>query len=245
MNHTEKNKSIPKRHIVESFHSIQGEGASIGCEAFFIRFAGCNLSCSWCDSKIASDESIWRNNSKPLNVQSLSIPEKCQRIVFTGGEPLLQPLGEIANEITEQYKKKFTIECETNGTLIPDQLAIDQIDIWNISPKIDYNGNISDTTSFPLKNLKWWVQYAKSAPTNKRITFKFVIANTEQFNSLLSLIKEHDIPLNLIYCMRNGQKRELFLDDPFNLKLIDLCKENGLNYSPRLHILIWDQKTGV
>ena len=85
--------------VVEIFDSIDGEGKRTGYMAIFIRFAGCNLRCTYCDTSYAlcsSDASIFLTKEELLT-KIASYPWK--RITFTGGEPLLQPLQELCEEL--------------------------------------------------------------------------------------------------------------------------------------------------
>ena len=100
--------------ICEIFDSIQGEGSWLGIPATFIRFAGCNLRCSWCDTKDSWD---------PENVQELRIEEIIPHInyptvIITGGEPTLYDLEELIKGIRQKFPQKHTIRIviETNGT---------------------------------------------------------------------------------------------------------------------------------
>lgn len=99
--------------VVEIFWSLQGEGKNQGKPCLFIRLAGCNLHCSWCDTEYArtggremsSDailEQVWRRNP----------PYIC----ITGGEPLLQA-AELEPLLASLRKKDITIDIETNGTI--------------------------------------------------------------------------------------------------------------------------------
>jgi 7-carboxy-7-deazaguanine synthase len=99
--------------VLEIFYSIQGEGKNQGRPALFIRLAGCNLHCRWCDT-----------NSVHEPGEELSIEDiirkignfSCKEICITGGEPLLQ-----AEELVELLKTLsslgYSIEIETNGTI--------------------------------------------------------------------------------------------------------------------------------
>ena len=80
--------------VVETFHSVQGEGVWSGTAAFFIRLAGCDVGCPWCDTKIS-----WSTKRHPkVTVDELRKQVQAANpamIVVTGGEPLmhdLQPL---------------------------------------------------------------------------------------------------------------------------------------------------------
>tara|TARA_B100000700_G_scaffold312939_1_gene397285 strand:+ start:950 stop:1591 length:642 start_codon:yes stop_codon:yes gene_type:complete len=111
-------ESLP---IVESFHSIQGEGAHSGRSAFFIRLAGCKVGCSWCDTKYS-----WSTSNFPLvDVYSLSLDTAKARsngagfVVITGGEPLHHNLNYLAEAIrtctTIDKQKPMPIHLETSG----------------------------------------------------------------------------------------------------------------------------------
>ena len=87
---SETNKKPITFNVVEIFKSIDGEGITAGYPAIFIRFAGCNLRCSYCDSMYAVE------NAKYTVMELSEILSKvedldCKRITLTGGEPLIQP----------------------------------------------------------------------------------------------------------------------------------------------------------
>ncbi len=99
--------------IAEIFRSLQGEGKNQGKPCLFIRLAGCNLDCTWCDTKYARDggmemsldailEQVWRVNP----------PYVC----ITGGEPLLQA-AELEPLLASLRKRGTQIDIETNGTI--------------------------------------------------------------------------------------------------------------------------------
>ena len=99
-----------KYPVVEIFQSIQGEGAFIGVPCNFIRLAGCNLSCPWCDT----DFSVFETKSTSVIVAQLdfSLP----LTVITGGEPLIHPVDELISAIDKKCGKYHTVAIETNGT---------------------------------------------------------------------------------------------------------------------------------
>ena len=73
--------------IVEIFHSVQGEGYHAGIPHVFIRFGSCNLRCSWCDTDFDTHE-----NMTSIDILAEVMKYDCKRIIFTGGEPMLQDL---------------------------------------------------------------------------------------------------------------------------------------------------------
>tara|TARA_B100001250_G_C19580284_1_gene691701 strand:+ start:125 stop:766 length:642 start_codon:yes stop_codon:yes gene_type:complete len=123
--------------IVESFHSLQGEGAHAGSSAFFIRLARCKVGCSWCDTKES-----WIENVHPKeSIQTIAInTAKAQNagasfVVLTGGEPLHHNLNSLCESIREitfaKSQKVLPIHLETSGV---DELS-GSPDWITLSPK--------------------------------------------------------------------------------------------------------------
>jgi len=225
---------MPDVNVVESFYSIQGEGRTIGSPAFFIRFEGCNLRCSWCDSKHASRGS---KDSKPFDVEELKIPSYCNRIVLTGGEPTIHPLHEIINRIQVRYDRNFVIEVETNGTNIVPDFLYREVDQWNVSPKHNEMGwHGEDHRS----SLAWWAEQRDC-----KVIFKFVVSKIDDVARVAKLVDCYGISPNDVYIMREGAQRELFIQDTVNYNIIEKCKLFGFNYSTRLHIILWGNERGV
>ncbi len=97
--------------IYEMFYSIQGEGYNTGLPAYFIRLAGCNVGCSFCDEKQA-----WQaSNSTIMDVEKI-IKEvetyNAQNVVITGGEPTLYDLTLLTKQLHNKGIKTF---LETSG----------------------------------------------------------------------------------------------------------------------------------
>lgn len=100
-----------KIEVNEIFDSIQGEGFWSGLPVSFVRLQGCNLRCSWCDSRRTWDKGVGRMMS------TQEILYQCGRevIVLTGGEPLLQDGVEDLIFELQRYERK--VHIETNGTI--------------------------------------------------------------------------------------------------------------------------------
>ena len=111
--------------VSEVFKSIQGEGLYQGVDQVFVRFFGCNLGCSFCDTKLDSYE----KKTVPRLLDEIDSFGDCHSLSITGGEPLLQI--EFLKDLLELMKKrKQKVYLETNGTL-PENLekVIDYVDI--------------------------------------------------------------------------------------------------------------------
>ena len=98
--------------VNEIFTSIEGEGIRAGRLCTFIRFTGCNLRCSWCDTRYAFDEGREMSVSEILG----AVPSDARCITITGGEPLLQD-REALSELTDSLiARGAQVNFETNGS---------------------------------------------------------------------------------------------------------------------------------
>lgn len=95
--------------INEIFYSLQGEGRYTGHAVVFVRFAGCNLNCEFCDTKHQS----YKEYTNEEILREIKKYAPCDRVVLTGGEPTLQITEEFLDLLVENG---YFINIETNGT---------------------------------------------------------------------------------------------------------------------------------
>ena len=149
--------------VNEIFLSIDGEVNFSGQGAFstFIRFAGCNLACSYCDTPDTQDS----KNGTEMEVSEIIRKVKeigCPKVTITGGEPLLQKDFEIllANLVTQGFRASI----ETNGTTLHRLIGVHPAKVnWIVDYKLEYSDkmnleiferlNESDYIKVPIKNL--------------------------------------------------------------------------------------------
>lgn len=143
---TEKPVSHPSHYDVHSiFKTIQGEGPYSGHPAIFIRLAGCNLQCPWCDTDYTSKRQRMSYGEIVEQVSALAKGNIDQIVVITGGEPFRQNIRQLANILKSIYA---VVQIETNGTLeVPIHLshAVDIVcspKTGNVHPSI-YNRAIA------------------------------------------------------------------------------------------------------
>lgn len=99
--------------IQDVFQTLQGEGPFTGKPALFIRLAGCNLSCFWCDTEFES--STWRPNLPDLMARVMATKSAtCRLVVITGGEPFRQNIRPLCERLLDLG---LEVQFETNGTL--------------------------------------------------------------------------------------------------------------------------------
>lgn len=100
--------------VLEIFHSIDGEGTRAGEIATFIRLAGCNIHCKFCDTAY----SIKPKEYKEMPVDELVKSVKYHNVTVTGGEPLLQL--ETKDLLVALAEAGHDVNVETNGTIVPE-----------------------------------------------------------------------------------------------------------------------------
>jgi 7-carboxy-7-deazaguanine synthase len=119
----------PTLKTIEIFASVQGEGLRQGEPTIFVRLAGCNLRCGFCDTKRA-----WRGGREMTvaaivaEVRRLGRDYPTTWVSLTGGEPLAQDVRPL---IVRLHRAGFRVQVETNGTFPPAPLA----DWHSVSPK--------------------------------------------------------------------------------------------------------------
>lgn len=97
--------------IVETFHSVQGEGAWTGVSSFFIRLGGCDVYCPWCDQKESWNAKRHPQYSVTKLVQQAQAANPAI-VIITGGEPLMHDLYPLTGQL---YKCGMRVHLETSG----------------------------------------------------------------------------------------------------------------------------------
>lgn len=124
----------PTYALVEIFESLQGEGRNTGRPCVFVRFAGCNLSCPWCDTDVSCRFSATLDD---LVGEIASF--RAKSVVLTGGEPtLVEGMPEL---VAELKSRGYWIAVETNGTNDADWLQF--VDYVACSPKSEFPDSVA------------------------------------------------------------------------------------------------------
>ncbi len=211
----------PELFIHSIFYSLQGEGPRAGIPSVFLRLAGCNLRCSYCDTP----EALGKGSGLEVNEvvrKTVELASRAENLVITGGEPLLQ--ARVLELFLDEALRFFPyVEIETNGTLPP--LKIKSGIHYNVSPKLSNSGEKEE------KRLRLDVLREFSRLPS---IFKFVVKEREDVEEVKHLASALNIPGNRIYLMPmardlrelRGRAREVAL----------LAMEYGFRYSDRLHL---------
>jgi len=215
-------------NLSEIFYSLQGEGPAVGRPAIFVRLSKCNRSCKGCDSPQKDRVEEVETSSVISRIQNYLKTYPNSRIIFTGGEPLLQPtaISEIMDGLSGQL-----FDIETNGTISDQEELYKRFNIMVISPKKDCFTSSKDRNEF-ITN---WLKISDSG--HKNIYFKFVVGNLP-WAFLEAEIKDmfENTSLNpartwLMPAGDNNQKLSISGKNTWKVA----CRL-GTNFSDRLHI---------
>lgn len=230
--------------ISELFVSLQGEGASVGQPAAFVRLGNCNLSCSYCDTPYTwdSDRYDLKEELSPRSVEDVAswICENAPgRVILTGGEPLLQKrkLERLLALVDERRAPVDPIYCEveTNGTISPGDTLSNRIDQWNVSPKLAASGEEPDKRLVPSA--------LETFAALSQATFKFVITKDGELEEVEELISRFSLPKGRILLMPEARdKNELRERSP---AVARLAGKAGFRFSSRLHLELYDGRRGT
>ncbi len=222
----------------ELFHTIQGEGTLIGVPSVFFRTSYCNLRCVWCDTPYTS----WTPENKDITVaESVAAIAQfgCKHVVITGGEPFIQT-KDLMTLCHELDKRGHHITIETNATVYANVAA----HLISMSPKLR-NSNPSEDNRFFARHERERIRpevirkFLDSYPCQ----VKFVVDTPEDLAEIKTLQEDIDISSEKIMLMPQGKTSNVLHEK--QEWLVELCKENGYRFSPRVHVDIWGEKRGV
>jgi 7-carboxy-7-deazaguanine synthase len=225
--------------ISEIFYSIQGEGVLAGTPSVFVRSSGCNLRCAWCDTPYAS----WQPEGEELALEEILARVARYRahyVVVTGGEPMIAPEIVPLTEALRQMRLHVTVE--TAGTVFE---AVD-CHLISLSPKL------SNSTPFEREGGRWAAQHdrLRSRPeVLKRFMavyeyqLKFVVAEEDDILEIKALVTRLQANPQRVVLIPEGTDAEVLRERA--AWIVELCKQEGYRFSPRLHIDLYGNRRGV
>jgi len=173
-------KPPPTLEIAELFFSIQGESSYAGQPCVFIRLAGCNLHCTFCDARYANEEAAQQQTLDQILAFVAAYP--AFPVEITGGEPLLQegvyPL------LAELLAAGRRVLLETNGSLPVDRVPAGVVKIVDVKCPDSGAGD-----SFDRENLRLL------SPEDE---LKFVISSRRDYDWAVDFLRTNLLPGNLI-----------------------------------------------
>lgn len=221
----------PKRAIVkgdgamlavqEVFRTLQGEGPFVGQPATFIRFAGCNLACTFCDTEFES------NINNVVHVDEIgALHDKL--IVLTGGEPLRQPVGKLVNILLDRGHR---VQIETAGVVwqpgLLGSLLSDSFSIV-VSPKTPKVHAMISTYAYA------WKYIVRDGDLLDKKGLPVVNTQREEGRVRSLAWPPERFPASRVY-LQPCDEQDAALTQRNTLHAIDVCKEYGYTLSVQLH----------
>jgi len=211
--------------VVEKFVSINGEGRLCGQLATFIRFAGCNLNCSYCDTTWANESDVPYELMSAEEIYQYIKSTEVRNITLTGGEPLLQEGIIDLLEILSK-DKDIHVEIETNGSVLLNKfMSIENPPSFTMDYKLPSSNMENKMT---LDNFKY---------LTKKDTVKFVSGSIQDLEKAKLIINTHDL-VDQVSIYISPVFGNISLDD-----IVEFMKDNkmnGINLQVQLHKIIWD-----
>jgi organic radical activating enzyme len=231
------------------FYTLEGEGEYIGKPSVFMRMSMCNLTCigfasedspNGCDSFVS-----WSVKNKKTFSEIFDLMETGNHVThlregaiwkLTGGEPMIQQkqLLKFVEAFRDRYNFTPRIDFETNATLMPDERWVTEFNAtFTTSPKLTTNGDPEEKTYKP-EVLKWHKEHNSG--------FKFVISKSEDIEEIwrkyVNDKKGINVPLSRVWFMPCCGSREEHIEKA--PAVAEYAKAMHVNFSPRLHLLLWN-----
>ena len=217
--------------VVETFISINGEGQHAGELALFIRFAGCNLNCNYCDTRWANQPDVVYQEMTETEIKALVADSGVRNVTLTGGEPLLQP-GMYQLIETMGSLPDIRIEIETNGSVdIGPYMTLIRRPAFTLDYKLPGSGMEAGMNTENYRYL------------TKEDTVKFVISDKTDLMRAREIIEQYQLEgrCGIYYSPVFGRIRPAeIVDDMIEHRL------NGVHMQLQMHKFIWDpEQRGV
>jgi 7-carboxy-7-deazaguanine synthase len=209
--------------INEIFKSIQGEGVFIGLPTLFIRTAGCDLRCVWCDTPYAlldSQGTEWSMDEITAEAERNGTANVC----LTGGDPLRQ-MDDTIELIRRLTGKGYSVVVETSGAYDIGRLPRNGSVFVSMDVKTPGSGMSG-------RNLMSNLEYLSTGDQ-----LKFILADREDYVYAKNFLKEHSIPCEVIFTPVGGKDlgwlAESVLSEGVRARVL-----------PQLHKFIWGDERG-
>ena len=211
----------PTYALVEHFISIDGEGPTAGALSLFIRLAGCNLRCTWCDTCYAQTTESATQTLTLAELVDVVKQSGVEHVILTGGEPLLQ------SNVKEllQALSFVTVHVETNGSINVEPFRVGEHVHFVVDYKLPGSG---------MEQTMCLQNFDHVTPTD---AYKFVIADEVDLQKAVALVKQYDLT----------HKTQVYFSTVFAemtpADVVEVMKQeklNGVKLQLQLHKYIWN-----
>lgn len=210
--------------VVEKFISINGEGTRAGELAVFIRFKGCNLRCSYCDTMWANEADCPYEELTPEEIYAYIQATKIQNVTLTGGEPLLQKeMPELLHLLCAD--DTLRVEIETNGAVDLSGFCGENRPVFTMDYKL------------PSSQCEEEMLLHNFSLLNAEDTVKFVSGSLEDLEKALEIIRRFELV----------DRCHVYISPVFGsiepVEIVNFMMEHKLNrvrLQIQMHKIIWD-----
>jgi len=212
--------------VNEIFYSIEGEGKRQGHLAVFIRFSGCNLRCSYCDTTYAQGEKTGEEMTIDEILAEISKYPTYQ-VTITGGEPLRQDKWVLYKLLSRLHRAGYSINIETNGACDLTELdgKLNDTDIITMDYKLPYSGMTHAMIDGNIAVLK---------PND---VLKFVISSIDEADTIEAVLKRFRPVCNVFLSPVFGKIKP---EELVALQKALQAKGHVTRLQLQIHKLIWD-----
>lgn len=219
--------------VIEIFDSIDGEGLRTGQTATFIRIAGCNLRCSYCDTLYAlfGEDEPCEYTEMTVDEVLGKVSQTYKRVTLTGGEPLIcEESAELVRRLSETGVE---VNIETNGAADITEFSSKVGDISNMFYTIDYK-----LPSSGMENRMLWKNFESLRPVD---VVKFVIGSEEDVEMMKTvmdrLVKHYDVMPHIYAGVVFGKyEPKKLVSDIMNEPLF-----KDVVFQLQIHKFVWDK----
>jgi 7-carboxy-7-deazaguanine synthase len=226
--------------VSEVFFSIQGEGRLAGVPSAFVRTTGCNLRCVFCDTAYTS----WQPEGENLSVEEVLARLEVfptRHVVVTGGEPLIA--AGIRDLCAALRQHGYHITVETAATVFKPLAC----DLASLSPKLS-NSTPHDRAggrwALRHERLRLQIPVIRSFLAHGDYQLKFVIDQPQDVREVLEILDQLPgvDPARVLLMPQGVTRQELDERGPW---VVDLCKQHGFRFCPRIHIELFGNRRGT
>lgn len=211
--------------IIEQFLSVDGEGPTAGRLAAFVRFQGCNLRCSWCDTTYSFEQENVTAYRTAEEIYKIIKESGASCVTLTGGEPLLHPeIGSLLKILNED--DSLLTHIETNGSV-------------DITPFVEEFPNLCFIVDYKLEGSNMTAQMNENNLTAVRPvdTYKFVVSSLRDLQQATDVIRKNRL------CERTQVFFSPVLGKIEPAEIVEFMKTERLDkvrLQLQLHKIIWD-----